>query len=75
MKFKEAYSYPSPRISLQKSLETCIEGANAQLESLSLAELFIADLQHPSFGLSHSVLPLTEQVESPQELFTANWFS
>lgn len=47
MKFKEAYTYP--RISLQKSLEICIEGANAQVESLSLSKLFKAHLQQPIF--------------------------
>lgn len=77
MKFKEAYTYttipPSPS---KKSLEICTEGANAQVESPSLSELFIVPLQqHPSFGLSHVLLPLTEQVESPQKLLKANRFS
>lgn len=35
-----------------KTLETA--GANAEIESHLLSELFIAHLQHPSFGLSHS---------------------
>lgn len=62
MKLKEAYTCPP--ISLQKSLEICIEGANAQVESLPLLELFIAHLQHPSVGLNHVLLPVTgEQVD------------
>lgn len=39
---------------LPKTLETCTAGASAEIESHLLSELFIAHLQHPSFGLSHS---------------------
>lgn len=70
MKFNDVYTHLP--ISLQKSMEMCTEGMNAQVVSLWWSELFIARLQDSAFGLSHVFLPLEgKQVDLPQELFAA----
>lgn len=70
MKFKKVYTHLP--ISLQKSMEMCTEGTNAQVESLWLSEIFIVHLQDQPLDLSHVAFPLTgKQAETPQVLFAA----
>lgn len=49
MKFKKVYTHLP--ISLQKSMEMCTEGTNAQVESLWLSEIFIGHLQDQPLDL------------------------